>query len=230
MKRSSNPVTAAACGPLPTFVRRLAAANPLRPSRSHRTVCAAKACAGGPRRLGEAACALRRLPCGARARGPSHNSLRELRSLRSDTCAEFDHEARIRARPRALRSSAPHMRAASRPHTPLLERCRHLWRRERTRSPERRAVPGGGDLCGGEKRRPGVGARSALRKLTRGSCPRAATAGRVASSAARPRAEHRSGVGAQRRPPHHEPLPGTARRDAPNVASVSLATHRGTSA
>ena len=34
------------------------------------------------------------------------------------------------------------------------------------------------------------------------------------SSAARPRTEHRSGVAAQRRPPQHEPLPGTACRDA----------------
>jgi hypothetical protein len=213
-----------AIGPLWSFVRRHPSV-PLPTSRSAWTVCAAKGCADGPRRLAEAACALaRRLPCGARARGPAQNSLRDLRSLRSNNCAESDHEARIRARPQALRSSAPHMRAATRPHTPLWERCRHLWRRERTRLPERRAVPGGGDLCGGEKRRPGVGARSALRKLTRGSCPSAATEGRVASSAARPRAEHRSAVGAARRPPQHEPLPGTARRDAPTEASRTSKT------
>jgi hypothetical protein len=34
------------------------------------------------------------------------------------------------------------------------------------------------------------------------------------SYAARPRREHRSAVGAQRRPPQHEPLAGAACRDA----------------
>jgi hypothetical protein len=186
-----------------SFVRRHPSV-PLPTSRSAWTVCAAKGRAGRPRRLAEAACALaRRLPCGARARGPAQNSLRDLRSLRSDNCAESDHEARIRARPQALRSSAPHMRAATRPHTPLRERCSFLSRRKEPRSPARRAVPGGGDLWGGEKRRPGVGARSALRKLTRGICLSGAHEGSAASYAARPRAEHRSGVGAQRRPPNH---------------------------
>ena len=83
---------------------------------------------------------------------------------------------------------------------------------------ERQAVPGGGDFWGDEKRRAGVGARSALRKLTRRICPSAASAANAASYAARPRTEHRSGVGAQRRPPQHEPPPGTACRDARNVA------------
>ena len=72
----------------------------------------------------------------------------------------------------------------------------------------RRAVPGGGDFCGDEKHRPGVGARSALRKLTRRSCPNGESAANAVSSATRPRAEHRSGVGAQRRPPQHEPCRG----------------------
>ena len=214
-----------AYGPLQPFARRHVSGL-LPPSGPARPVCAAKGCADGPRRLAEAACAARRLPCGARARGPAQNSLRGLRPLRSDNCAESDHEARIRARPRALRSSAPHMRAAARPHTPLLGRCPLFSPRETLRSPSRRAVPGRGDLCGGEKRRPGVGARSALRKLTRGSCPSAATEGRVASSAARPRAEHRSAVGAARRPPQHEPLPGTDRRDAPIVASETFVNVR----
>ncbi len=84
-----------------------------------------------------------------------------------------------------------------------------------TRGSARRAVPGGGDFCGDEKRRPGVGARSALRRLTRRSCLNGVSAANAVSSATRPRAEHRSGVGAQRRPPQHEPLPGTACRAAP---------------
>ena len=78
----------------------------------------------------------------------------------------------------------------------------------------RQAVPGRGDFCGDEKRRAGVGARSALCDLTRRGCLNAASAARVVSSAARPRTEHRSGVGAKRRPPQHEPLPGTTCRDA----------------
>ena len=78
----------------------------------------------------------------------------------------------------------------------------------------RQAVPGGGDFCGGEKRRPGVGAHSALRDLTRRGCLSAVSAANEASPATRPRAEHRSAVGAQRRPPQHEPAPGTACRAA----------------
>ncbi len=78
---------------------------------------------------------------------------------------------------------------------------------------ERRAVPGSGAVCVGEKRRHAVGARSALCKLTRRGCLSAAPAGRVASSATRPLAEHRSAVGAQHRPTQPAPLPGTARRD-----------------
>ena len=78
---------------------------------------------------------------------------------------------------------------------------------------ERRAVPVSGAVCVGEKRRHAVGARSALCRLTRRGCLSAAPAGRVASSATRPRAEHRSAVGAQHRPTQPAPLPGTARRD-----------------
>ena len=83
-----------------------------------------------------------------------------------------------------------------------------------TRGAARQAVPGGGDLCGDEKRRPGVGARSALRRLTRRGCLNGVSAANAVSSATRPQAEHRSGVGAQRRPPQHEPSPGTACRAA----------------
>ena len=55
-------------------------------------------------------------------------------------------------------------------------------------------------LWNGETRRSGVGARSALRAHARRACSSAANAVRVASCAARPRSEHRSAVGAQRRP------------------------------
>jgi len=80
----------------------------------------------------------------------------------------------------------------------------------------RRAVPGGGDFCGDEKRRTGVGARSALRYLTRRICSNAANEESVVSYATRPQVEHRSGVAAKRRPPQHELPAGTACRDARN--------------
>ena len=61
---------------------------------------------------------------------------------------------------------------------------------------------------------PGSARASALRELTCRGCLNAAPAGSVVSSAARPWREHRSGVGAQRRPPQHEPPAGSACRDA----------------
>ena len=78
----------------------------------------------------------------------------------------------------------------------------------------RQAVPGGGAVCGDEERRAEVGARSALRQLTCRSCLNAANEESAVSSAARPRTEHRSAVGAQRRPPQPAPRPGVACCDA----------------
>ena len=118
-----------------------------------------------------------------------------------------------------------------------------VWAFQANRSvvASRRAASGRGDFWGGEKASqdtnspvdcsclasgqaawpgaackasPGVGARSALRELTRRGWSNAATAGRVVSSAARPRGEHHSGVGAKRRPTQHEPVAGAACRDA----------------
>ena len=48
---------------------------------------------------------------------PPHNSLRSLRSLRSNTCGEYVHEARCARGLQALRCSAPQMRCARRPPT-----------------------------------------------------------------------------------------------------------------
>jgi hypothetical protein len=89
----------------------------------------------------------------------------------------------------------------------LVERKAQWWN-------SRQGVPGRGDFWSDEQRRLGVGARSALRKLTRRGCLNGASAARVVSSAARPRAEQRSAVGTQCRPLQHEPLPGTPCRDA----------------
>ena len=76
----------------------------------------------------------------------------------------------------------------------------------------RRAVPAGGDLCGGEERRASVGARSALRQLTRRRCLSGESAANAASSATRMKTEHHSAVGATRRLPQDEPPAGTACR------------------
>ncbi len=63
-------------------------------------------------------------------------------------------------------------------------------------------------------------------RLTRRDCSSGTTAGSEASFSARPQTEQRSGVGAKRRPPQHEPTPGTARRAAPMRRSERPATDR----
>jgi hypothetical protein len=135
-----------------------------------------------------------------------------VRSVQTTATSQFTKRAsRAGHEPCAsrLRRGAP---PAARPR--LCRTTELLASREAQWWNSRQAVLGRGDFCGGEKRRPGVGARSALRLLTRRGCLNGANAVRVVSSAARPQAEHRSGVAAQRRPPQHEPLPGTACRDA----------------
>ena len=174
---------------------------------------------------------------------PSHNSLRSLRSLRSDRCDESVVDARC-ARGRKPCASR-RLRGALQPARARLcgdgcggrcedqNRClaaggvrwgRFLGRREGEQGHKR----SGGPLVPCE--RPGllarrglqgqgrVGARSALRQLTRRDCSNGANAVSAVSFAARPRTEHRSGVGAQRRPPQHEPPPGTACREATEAA------------
>ena len=89
--------------------------------------------------------------------------------------------------------------------------CIESYARE---EPSRQAVPAGGDLWSDEDRRTGVGARSALRELTRRNCLSATNAVSEASSATRPLAENRSAVGAVRRPRNHEPPVDAAWRDA----------------
>ena len=61
---------------------------------------------------------------------------------------------------------------------------------------------------------PGSARDSALRGLTCRGCLNAVSAANGVSSAARPWCEHRSGVGAPRRPPQHEPPAGSTCRDA----------------
>ena len=180
----------------------------------------AKARAGRLARFAGSVAASRRLPCDARSRGLSPNSLRSLRSLRSNRRRQVRSQLALRARPRALRFSALQRRAPACPHAPLLARLcfsveeAHWWLSGRWH-------PAGGDFCGDEERRFEVGARSALRHLTCRSCLSAVSAANVASSAARPRTEHRSAVDAQHRPPQPEPHAGyRLPRAVPNVIGL----------
>ena len=106
--------------------------------------------------------------------------------------------------------------------------CAGGWRLEnQNRRPSRQAVPCRGDLWGGKEHRPGVGLRSALRRLARRTCT-CLSAANKACCTARPQAKRRSAIGAKPRPPHHEPLPGTAWRDVQSMrAKRALADSRG---
>ena len=157
-----------------------------------RAMVAAKGCEGGAQRATEAVVAARRLPCGARVHGPAHNSLRSLRSLRSDRMRQVSLRSALRARamnPALLGPCRP--RRASRPGSspgtngPLDRLCpgsaSHAHRappehpfaagsggspRPPPPVPERQGVPGGSAVCGAEQRSLEGGARSALRGLT----------------------------------------------------------------
>lgn len=112
-------------------------------------------------------------------------------------------------------ASRRHGGAMRRAPTRLCRTERDAFRWCTTALSKRQAVCGRGDFRGGEKRSPGLGARSALQHLTHRSCLSAAAKGRVASSAVQAPAEHRSAVEAKRRPPRYEPLPQAACRGAP---------------
>ena len=76
-------------------------------------------------------------------------------------------------------------------------------------------------LCGAEERSPSVGARSALRELTRRGCSSVESEANVASSAARPKGEHRRGRGPQG---HARAAVKRRRAPAPGFARLSLST------
>ncbi len=174
-----------AFGPLPTFSVRFCALR----------VVAAKGCPGRARRATEAVGAARRLPCGARVHGPAHNSLRSLRSLRSDRMRQKCPRGALRARAMnpALRGASHAPRAL--PGQPFAG-TRAGTRRAPPSVLERQAVPGGVAVCGAEQRSLEGGARS--------TDPPKRQAHGIVSPAPR---SGRLGVGG-RAPPHN----GTARR------------------
>jgi hypothetical protein len=129
------------------------------------------------------------------------------------------HKARCARGPRALRSSALQRRCAACPGTPLQTQWGCSCDRGRCLSGRRhpaRAISVAMRSAGPRSARV-----SALRQLTRGGCLNAVSEANEVSSAARPRNEHRSAVGAKRRPPQHEPTPGAACRDAPTLRMQS---------
>jgi hypothetical protein len=166
-------------------------------------------------------CASLRVPRGAPSPRPSRNSLRSLRSLRSNNRDESEHDARWRARPRALCSSAPHMSLPT-THPRLCQHHRAL-RRQTPRALQRGGYPGWA-ICGAVRSAaPGSARVARFVHLTRRDCPSAKNEVSEASFAARPRRGHRSAVGAFGRPPQHEPTPGTARRAALQFSTATSA-------
>jgi len=79
-----------------------------------------------------------------------------------------------------------------------------------------RGCPAGAIWVATSSAGPGSARASAHPHLTRRGCLNAVSAANEVSSAARPRTEQRSAVGAQRRPPPYEPPSGCPCRDAPN--------------
>ena len=119
--------------------------------------------------------------------------------------------ARAATSPALLGTSEARLRLPGRAFAEPVVVCR--WKRTRGGLRGRRC-PRGAISVATRSTAPGSARVSALRELTCRGCLNAATAGRVVSSAARPRREHRSGVGLQGRPPQHEPPAGSACRDA----------------
>jgi len=134
----------------PAAMRQPSACGTLRTFVCMRETVAAKGRPGGARRATEAAFAALRLPCGARVPGPAHNSLRSLRSLRSDRMRQKCLRGSLRSRamnPALL--GASHARRAP-PERPFAGSSGGVPPNA-TPVPERQAVPGGGAVCGAEQ-------------------------------------------------------------------------------
>ena len=169
-------------------------------------------------------CAALRVPCDARIPGRWPNSLRSLRSLRSDSRPPVRaRSARVRARPGILRFSA----APTRPtHTPpgALRATAVVVRESGTTiacRPEGGAALG--RLCAAEKHRDRGRARTrALRHLTRRRCLSAESAANVASYATGPRYRASQGTRSAAKGKHSEPLRRTVLGPAPQPEQHAL--------
>jgi hypothetical protein len=140
-----------------------------------------------------------RLRCDARSEVASRNSLRSLRSLRSNTRDESVVDARCARRPRLCASRRPR----NRPHR-VPPAAHPTVLAVRSRATNACAKAGSGSLWRASEapRSAGlVAARaSAHQHLTRRGCLSAESAANEASSATGHETEHRRAVGAQRRP------------------------------
>ena len=128
-------------------------------------------CGRARRQAGAGSCCgdlLRRLPCGARARGGPHNSLLSLRSFRSDKMRPACGGCVLRTLPRTLCSSAPQKSPAPAGHLSLHRPCLHSKKYRR----HRRFCKGLGGraaarMSGGEARRVCGGARERASQTAR---------------------------------------------------------------
>ena len=170
---------------------------------------------------------LRRLPCGARSRGPVAQLAARTGVRYAQTVATSQSTKRA-ARAGHELCAPRRLTGASRPAAAPASRQRLACSTKR----HRRCLASGGTRQGRFVRRRGTQhrGRRAYSHASSSDLPRLfeRSAQRVASYAARPRGEYRSAVGPQGRPPHHEPLPGAARRDAPTSASL-VSAHRAAS-
>ena len=141
-----------AFGPFPTFSVRFPRSRK-RAGRVRRCPAASPTVAVG---------AARRLPCAARLEGVPHNSLRSLRSLRSDRMRQVSSRSALRAPPSRLRCSAPHTA------TPPGTACRSSNRRGARRTPPLSTAKG----CPGGARRACEAPRSAGFMARARSAPR----------------------------------------------------------
>ncbi len=230
----------AAFGPLLPFV-------PARPFGA-RSEQRGRRCTQGP--AGGSCCDGRRcaptaLWCSPLGRAP--NSLRSLRSLRSNRRGEVSFGCALRAPTQGLRSAPSQKSPPACPCAQRLPRShRRGFRRENLPAHTcasavhgdladaswffvevqptvgaRQGAPGGGDFWSGEERSLEVGARSAHQRLTSPHLFERSERSERSEFAARLQDEHRSGVGAKRRPLQHEPPPGAPCRAAHTTARIA---------
>ena len=153
-----------------------------------------------------------RLRCGARSAVAPRNSLHSLRSCRSNSLGGSDHEARAARAPTPLLRSSPPQKSPA-PGTAHRADTLVVFV-DRYHSAAGKAVGGCAPAATYAAPRNGrlaaARAKCALQHLTRRDCLSAANEVSEASFSARPQTEQHSAVGAKRRPPQHEPIPGGA--------------------
>ena len=183
--------------------------------------------ADSPAMLGPAACRRTRFVRFAHCAQTAAASQMTMRAARAATGPALLGAAHAR-QPEPARAFAE--RTAARVRRSPIGRKRSVVRLRGRRSPAG-ATSAATSSAGSRSAR----AQRALRDLTHRGCLSEVSAANEASSAMRPRAEQRSAVDAQRRPPQSEPWPGTACREArahwqmrasSAEGSVSLSTQR----